>query len=93
MKNKQQEVHRFANETQVELKYCERCGGLWLRLAGSERVYCVTCALEMAKLPVMARKVESAAGSDEDLWDVEVSVWDRETDEEEPEGSAAGGTV
>jgi len=26
-------------ETQVELKYCERCGGLWLRQQGASGVY------------------------------------------------------
>jgi Zn-finger nucleic acid-binding protein len=30
-------------EIQVELKYCERCGGLWLRLQGAEGVYCASC--------------------------------------------------
>jgi len=29
---------------ELELKYCERCGGLWLRICGSERVYCGACA-------------------------------------------------
>jgi Zn-finger nucleic acid-binding protein len=29
---------------EMELKYCERCGGLWLRTCGSERVYCSACA-------------------------------------------------
>ncbi len=32
----------------LELKYCERCGGLWLRLKGSTAVYCVACRHEMA---------------------------------------------
>lgn len=31
----------------VELKFCECCGGLWLRREGSTQVYCVEC------LPVM----------------------------------------
>jgi ribosomal protein L37AE/L43A len=34
--------------TQVELKYCERCGGLWLRFKGSEVVYCPSCAVILA---------------------------------------------
>jgi hypothetical protein len=38
---------------QVDLKYCERCGGLWLRPAGSKRVYCVGCEPEMAQLPLV----------------------------------------
>ena len=24
----------------LELKYCERCGGLWMRIWGTEDVYC-----------------------------------------------------
>jgi len=39
----------------LELKYCERCGGLWIRTRGTEDVYCPTCALEMLDLPI-ARK-------------------------------------
>jgi len=36
---------------QLELKYCERCGGLWLRRKDAERVYCVTCVPKMADMP------------------------------------------
>ena len=35
----------------LELKYCERCGGLWLREKGFVDVYCSRCAPEMADLP------------------------------------------
>jgi Zn-finger nucleic acid-binding protein len=35
---------------EVELKYCERCGGLWVRPCGSERVFCGNCAPRMAEL-------------------------------------------
>lgn len=35
---------------EVELKYCERCGGLWIRPCGSERVFCGTCAPKMAEM-------------------------------------------
>ena len=38
-------------EVNLELKYCERCGGLWLRPAGGAEIYCVNCAREMAQLP------------------------------------------
>jgi Zn-finger nucleic acid-binding protein len=41
---------------QVELKYCERCGGLWLRRQGSEQVYCASCEPFMADLPRPALK-------------------------------------
>jgi hypothetical protein len=39
----------------VELKYCERCGGLWLRLHGDEEVYCPECTPKMAELPPRRR--------------------------------------
>jgi len=35
----------------LELKYCERCGGLWMRERGSQEVYCPSCAVEMLDLP------------------------------------------
>jgi hypothetical protein len=36
---------------QVELKYCERCGGLWLRPQGADGVYCASCRVRLAALP------------------------------------------
>lgn len=36
---------------QLELKYCERCGGLWLRQQGVDEVYCAFCALQMKDCP------------------------------------------
>ncbi len=46
------------NETylKIELKYCERCGGLWLRRQGSQQVYCQPCCPEMAKVARGAKK-------------------------------------
>ena len=38
-------------EIQVELKYCERCGGLWLRRQGAEGVYCAGCRVRLAAMP------------------------------------------
>ncbi|MGA2424691.1 MAG: hypothetical protein ABSG07_11855 [Terriglobales bacterium] len=38
-------------EIRVELKYCERCGGLWLRPQGAEGVYCAKCRVRLAALP------------------------------------------
>jgi len=35
----------------MELKYCERCGGLWLREVQGQEIYCPECAPEMAQLP------------------------------------------
>ena len=40
----------------MELKYCERCGGLWLRKYGAEVVYCGSCQREVADLPVPKKK-------------------------------------
>ena len=35
----------------LELKYCERCGGLWFRPLGAEAVYCASCAEAIRQLP------------------------------------------
>ena len=40
-----------AHESQFELKYCERCGGLWIRPVSGGQIYCVACGREMAQLP------------------------------------------
>jgi len=39
----------------LELKYCERCGGLWLRFTGSDLVFCASCAVVMAGLAPSSR--------------------------------------
>ncbi|HLH09176.1 MAG TPA: hypothetical protein VKW78_18205 [Terriglobales bacterium] len=38
-------------KARVELKYCERCGGLWLRPVLSRNVYCHGCEQQMRDLP------------------------------------------
>ncbi len=38
-------------EIQVELKYYERCGGLWLRPRGTDGVYCANCRVRLAAMP------------------------------------------
>jgi Zn-finger nucleic acid-binding protein len=40
----------------VELKYCEHCGGLWLRECGSGVIYCDNCQPKVADLPVPKKK-------------------------------------
>jgi ribosomal protein S27AE len=35
----------------VDLKYCERCGGLWLRSHHTEGVYCGACSAHFDSLP------------------------------------------
>ena len=34
----------------LELKYCERCGGLWFRRTGESEVYCQLCALQWSEV-------------------------------------------
>jgi len=44
------------NEMRVELKYCERCGSLWVRECGGGLVYCAKCEAEIAELPRPKKK-------------------------------------
>lgn len=46
------------SEESFDLKYCERCGALWLRPASEARIYCVGCSHEMAQLPPSSSGVE-----------------------------------
>ncbi len=39
----------------VELKYCEHCGGLWVREGGAG-VYCEKCQDKVADLPIPKKK-------------------------------------
>ena len=57
------------NELQFELKYCERCGGLWLRPAGGGQIYCVACGREMAQLPPASRELDTAQLPRGPCWD------------------------
>ena len=46
-------------QIEVELKYCERCGGLFLRPYASHLVYCATCEARQAALaspPIEVRR-------------------------------------
>jgi ribosomal protein L37AE/L43A len=40
----------------MELKYCEHCGGLFLRECGAGVVYCEKCQPKVAELPVPKKK-------------------------------------
>jgi uncharacterized Zn finger protein (UPF0148 family) len=40
----------------MELKYCERCGGLWFRERDAAEVYCPGCVPQMAERPKPKRK-------------------------------------
>ncbi len=39
----------------LELKYCERCGALWLRRAESQESYCRSCFMQMKDSPRMQK--------------------------------------
>lgn len=43
-------------EISLELKYCERCGGLWVRRLASMNIYCAPCGLAMAEVAVSRRR-------------------------------------
>ncbi len=50
---------------QLELKYCERCGGLGLRPKGSDLVFCAACAVAVSGFEAHPRSsypLHSAAG-------------------------------
>jgi Zn-finger nucleic acid-binding protein len=49
-------ISKTDNEIRVELKYCERCGGLWFRRENSRQIFCVPCT----QLPSFARGPERA---------------------------------
>lgn len=44
---------------QLELKYCERCGGLWLRLKGKQEPYCSSCAAAMSGVAISRKSKRS----------------------------------
>lgn len=45
------------NESNVrmELKYCEHCGGLWVRESGAG-VYCAKCEAKISELPIPKKR-------------------------------------
>lgn len=47
----------------VQLKYCERCGGLWLRSPQDGESYCENCRAAMAAWPRIGRRGQQAKGS------------------------------
>ena len=53
----------------LELKYCERCGGLWLRPSAARAVYCPGCTRRLRELPPAAGLVAGRpAGPSADGW-------------------------
>jgi Zn-finger nucleic acid-binding protein len=80
-----------AKQLQFELKYCERCGGLWLRPVGGGQIYCRTCGREMAQLPPASKEPETANVPRGPRWGVDdVDVEGYEEDEGVDLDAAAG---
>ena len=44
--------HEDDEVIELELKYCERCGGLWLRVRGLPDVYCAPCSTAMSEVAI-----------------------------------------
>jgi hypothetical protein len=44
------------NEVGMELKYCEHCGGLWVRERGAGTIYCDRCQVKVADLPAPRKR-------------------------------------
>ena len=75
----------------MELKYCEHCGGLWLRECGAGVVYCGNCRTKVTDLPVPKKKPQRVILPEAQRTAVE----EYRIDEEEPESNleAAGGAA
>lgn len=51
---------------EVELKYCERCGGLWVRPCGSGRIFCGSCAPKMEEMELPGSGIIMQSPIDDD---------------------------
>ena len=49
-------MHPLATLVYFQLKYCERCGSLWLRPDATSSPYCPNCEHIMAALPAPTRR-------------------------------------
>lgn len=58
----------------LELKYCERCGGLWLRPVGGEQIYCTICSRAMAELPPASTETTRPRLPAEKEWEFDAGV-------------------
>jgi Zn-finger nucleic acid-binding protein len=78
------------SELSFELKYCERCGGLWLRPSGGEQTYCVACGRAMAELPAPSIKPGTARRSRGSRWGTKGAAesWEVNADVDEAGGLA-----
>jgi hypothetical protein len=49
-------MRHLATLVRLHLKYCERCGSLWLRPNTTATPYCPACERIMAELPLRTRR-------------------------------------
>ena len=55
-------MSRMKNQgIQLDLKYCERCGGLFLRPTATAGVHCGSCALHLAARPHLAEDLNNGS--------------------------------
>jgi len=92
MKGKAREG-KGADTLRLELKYCERCGGLWLRPVGGEQIYCVACARGMAELPPASHEAEAERVPRGAQWGVHADDRDGYGEDEGEDLGATGGVV
>jgi hypothetical protein len=69
-----------ANAVKFELKYCERCGALWLRPVGSGQIYCVGCGRQMAEMPPGSRNSERVSLPKGPKWGAEENEFEFDED-------------
>lgn len=80
-------------EMSFELKYCERCGGLWLRPVGGAQTYCVGCGRAMAELPPPSKEPVTARMCQGPEWGGDESDVEDWGQDEGPDSKAAGGAA
>jgi Zn-finger nucleic acid-binding protein len=80
-------------ELQFELKYCERCGGLWLRPVGGGQIYCKGCGREMAQLPPASKVPDTAQLPQGPRWDGDDGDFKGDEGDEGVDLDAMGGLV
>ncbi len=82
-----------AENLTLELKYCERCGALWLRPTGGKQIYCVDCAREIADLPPTSHEPEAAIVSPVPRWGEDGDKFERYAEEDCGDRYVLGGVA
>jgi len=70
MKTRQESTRK--SDRQFELKYCERCGALWVRPVDAEQIYCAECGREVDDLPPVSQQAEAGMAPENQVWDEDV---------------------